>query len=1145
VRATFSRISLWIWLIAVAAPASAQQIQYAEPISLAPGGARATQFDAYGRRFALTLTDNERLLSKLSAQRKQQLQSYRLLRGSLDGEPGSWVRLTESPTGVEGAIWDGHDLYAVTTYSRAAPYLTTPLAVGAEQTVVYRLADAKDVLPHDFCALGDDLVVNRKASALDQYRALVADLQDTAAGRVSQQIEIALIADSAFASAESQDPTAAMLARLNIVEGIFSEQVGLLVLATDLRVMPSVDDPFTSTVATTLLEQVGKYRAATPAVRARALAHLMTGKNLDGSTAGIAYVGTVCDAQRGVSLSERSYGTTISALLMAHELGHNLGAPHDGEGACAAVGGGFIMAPSVSGVATFSQCSIDVMHTMLASASCVTPADYGDVSLTTPTTSVAAEGGVPFTLPYAVRSTGTNAADEVVFTMTVPGDAGVSLEAISAEGGSCSVAGTTATCSFGGIGAGELRNVSVTVRPTLGGSVVARARVTAANDPLSANNSRDITVSIRSGIDAAISVATDVAEVPIGAPLQIHAEVSSLRALPVRNAMLSLNLNQVVSAASMPGASCTTSQFSVVCTIVELASGSAAKLTVDASTNTAGPLFATATVTANGDGDFSNNSANASAWVQAERDVELTAGPASVDLSVGESYEIPFLVRSRGPQATGAAFLWITLPAGNGVVDSLDASGAPCAQSDGSTWRCDLGVVPAGESRLARMRVHSAVPATVAVSAHVDTDADGYLPNNSAGLQLRIDNAVDLAVLMAAGGAGVEDADIDGQVTLQSGGRNPATGATLDIELNTAGSLTSAWIHEGAECTLLSSARARCTLPALARGSQVFVNYRARFAEPGTYDVKFTLNTPGDTAPQNDTLTRPILVRPFNDIGVAGSLDLTGFVTGDSRTQTFTVTTGRRSLANARFTAWHYLPGLEVTAIAASAGQCRLDADVGGICDFTDLAPDSKLTVSVSWHADAAAPAQDVAVSVSTAGDVVAANNEITGRAEVLGPTDLELRVDASRAGTAGGMLDYPPISVINGAERAVGTRLEVQLPEQVTLISVSAANAICSGTTLLRCDFAELDAHSTSTVNISVRAGERGNYLSAIKLTSLNDSNPGNDAREVAFDISGATSAAALSSGAGGGGGGGGGGLEWLTLAVLALLASLRQRAK
>ena len=293
-----------------------------------------------------------------------------MLRGSLDGAPGSWVRLTAFAGGVEGAIWDGHDLYTVTTLRahRAVSHGTLDAAPG--QTVVYRLSDSRDMLPRDFCDAGATTRRCTKASnGLEQYQAVVRGLEGGVyTPQLTRQIEISLIADSAFQAAEAGDPTAAMLARLNIVEGIFSEQVGLLVLATDVRLIPANADPFTATKGSTLLEQVGAYRAATPAVRARGLAHLMTGKDLDGTTAGIAYVRTVCDVENGVSISSRSYGTTISALIMAHELGHNFGAEHDGEPgtSCASVGGGFIMAPSVSGYSTFSQCSIDTMQPVLA-----------------------------------------------------------------------------------------------------------------------------------------------------------------------------------------------------------------------------------------------------------------------------------------------------------------------------------------------------------------------------------------------------------------------------------------------------------------------------------------------------------------------------------------------------------------------------------------------------------------------------------------------------------------------------------------------------------------------------------------------------------------------------------------------------------
>ncbi len=1131
-------MALWFIAFSAAAVAAAETptIQYAEPVTVALKAGTA-QFDAYGRRFSLTLTDNDRVLQKLSPQRQSELGRYRLLRGSLDGAPGSWVRLTESPGGVEGAIWDGHDLYTVTRHASIAPYLTTPLDAAAGQTVVYRLSDSRDILPRDFCALADHTPVQSK-NGLDQYQAVVSAI---GAGLITQsltrQLEISLIADGDFQAAESADPTAAMLARLNIVEGIFSEQVGLLVLATDVRLVPANADPFTSTKGATLLEQLGSYRKTTPEVRARGLAHLVTGKDLDGTTAGIAYVRTVCDIERGASLSARSFGTTISALIMAHELGHNFGAEHDGEPgtSCASVSGGFIMAPSVSGYSTFSQCSIDIMQAVLAQASCVTDAEYADVNVEAGVATVSGEGGLPFTLPFTVHSMGNVAAEDAVLTVSLPDNPAFTIDSVNSTLGNCNVSGLTARCELGTIPAGASAMISVVARSTSAANFSARVAVIAANDRVTSNNNRQLPVAIRAGIDAALTLSTSASEVAIGAPIAVYADVSSLRTMAVRNAVLALTLNQTVTSASMPGATCTRSASSVSCMIADLPSGATLRLTVQATTHTAGALFASASVSAVGDGDFTNNNSSATAWVQAERDVELRAGPASVELGVGAVYEVPYTLRSRGPLPTGDVALTISLPSNAMVVDAIDAGGVNCTNADLILWRCELGSLAPGATRTVRLRLHGVRPVTGDIIAVAIAADDKFTANNNAIVQLRIDHLVDVSVAMASGGAGLEDAVLDGQVSLRSNGRQTASGASFDIDLHAAGVLRAASVHNGAACTLLSAQRARCSLPAMPRNTQLFVDYSAEFAEPGNYDVTFTARAPGDSAADNDVLNRAILVRPYNDIAVTGSLGMASLFGGQVREKTFTVSTDRRALASAQFIAGHALPGLTVETIAASLGDCRVDAALGGVCDFVDLQPFTSLTVTVRYRAAEGSWLADPTVKVSTGGDVQSSNNAVSAHIEAHGATDLELRVDPTVGGAKSATLSFPLISVINGSDKAFGTRLEVTLPPQVTLVDVSASNASCSGTSVLRCDFTELEPLATVTVALTVRASANGSYVSSLKLSATNDNNAANDSRAVAIEISGGATAQASGSG-------GGGRLEFWMLGLLAMLVARRK---
>jgi MYXO-CTERM domain-containing protein len=259
------------------------------------------------------------------------------------------------------------------------------------------------------------------------------------------------------------------------------------------------------------------------------------------------------------------------------------------------------------------------------------------------------------------------------------------------------------------------------------------------------------------------------------------------------------------------------------------------------------------------------------------------------------------------------------------------------------------------------------------------------------------------------------------------------------------------------------------------------------------------------------------------------------------------VTTDRRALAGARFLASHALPGLSVQDIRLSAGEtqsgtCRVDVNLGGVCDFTDLPAFTRVSVTVTYLALQGSWSLDPVVSVSAAGDVVSSNNAVTAHVETLAATDLELRVDGSLAGSPMASLSFPLISVVNGGEEAFGARLDVTLPSQVTLVSVSASSATCSGTTVLRCDFPTLPPGTTATVALVVRAKATGSFVSALKLSANNDSNPANDTREVSVEITGTNVAAVSESSAAGNGGGGR--IEFWMLGLLALLALRRYTA-
>jgi hypothetical protein len=240
------------------------------------------------------------------------------------------------------------------------------------------------------------------------------------------------------------------------------------------------------------------------------------------------------------------------------------------------------MAPTVSGYSTFSQCSIDKMQSAIASASCVTPAEYADVKLDAGVTTVSGEGGAPFTLPFVVSSVGNVAAQSTVFSLTLPENAAFSIDSAASELGGCSLTAYTVTCELGSMPVDATAHISVVARSSGAANFTVQAGATSDNDRVTSNNNRQIAVTIRSGVDASLVLSTSASEVALGAPIEIYADVKSLRSMALRNSVLSVNLNQAVTSASMTGGVCTTNASSVSCVIAEIPAGTTRRLTVRA-----------------------------------------------------------------------------------------------------------------------------------------------------------------------------------------------------------------------------------------------------------------------------------------------------------------------------------------------------------------------------------------------------------------------------------------------------------------------------------------------------------------------------------------------------------------------------------
>lgn len=360
------------------------------------------------------------MTSQLPRGRQDAPDGIELYRGKIVQVDGSWARITRIGSEVSGLVFDGVEYFAIDSVANVADMLRMQGEAGG--TVIYRLHDTVGLIHDDMLESGSltgiaAVAPQRNASSLKSGVVL------------GLQIDIGVVGDFEFTQLVGGSKAAeAMIRLINAVDGIFLEGLGIHIKLVELQAYDAEPDPFTSADPIVLLAQLADLKYASAAFRPLGLLHLFTGRDLEnisssGQTLGVANVGTVCDPKFGVALTKSS-GSTVDAVVAAHEIGHNFGAPHDAEpgSACAAAPAGLLMDASFNGSTQFSQCSIDIIKNKAANSTCLTPLLPADMTLRllsdAPPPVVAPDVG--YTFDIVLENTSGSDAVDVKLTLDAP-----------------------------------------------------------------------------------------------------------------------------------------------------------------------------------------------------------------------------------------------------------------------------------------------------------------------------------------------------------------------------------------------------------------------------------------------------------------------------------------------------------------------------------------------------------------------------------------------------------------------------------------------------------------------------------------------------------------------------------------------------
>lgn len=283
-------------------------------------------------------------------------------RGTIAGDP---------TTVVAGSIIDGEANLMIVTDDGTWSVQPVP----AEGAGVHAVYSERDVIPHDGVCITPDA-----GEVAPAVRALVPEPTFAPRGTEGEFriAEIAVEADwQLFNNYFGQNQTSLLNDIDSVIAGIsavYERDVLLTYQLTHVLIRTtSASNPYTTNDPSGLLGQFQNWWNTNQQDVVRDVAHLWTGRNMTGSTIGIAYLGVVCTSSGYGADQIRFTGNFNSRVgLFSHELGHNWNAPHcDGNGECRIMCSGLGGCNGLGNPVRFAPTSIGVINTFITGRPCI------------------------------------------------------------------------------------------------------------------------------------------------------------------------------------------------------------------------------------------------------------------------------------------------------------------------------------------------------------------------------------------------------------------------------------------------------------------------------------------------------------------------------------------------------------------------------------------------------------------------------------------------------------------------------------------------------------------------------------------------------------------------------------------------------